>query len=56
MDMTKFEGVDDPGFVAVAGELRRWSRELCSSSPSGAHSETLAQQEQPAPKGGPWCT
>ncbi|KAL5382184.1 hypothetical protein PMIN06_010645 [Paraphaeosphaeria minitans] len=28
MDMTKFEGVDDPGFVFVAGELRRWTREL----------------------------
>jgi hypothetical protein len=28
MDMTKFEGVDDPGFIAVAGELRRWTKEL----------------------------
>jgi hypothetical protein len=28
MDMTKFEGMDDPGFLAVAGELRRWVKEL----------------------------
>ncbi|KAK7177280.1 hypothetical protein PSPO01_16676, partial [Paraphaeosphaeria sporulosa] len=28
MDMTKFEGVDDSGFLAVAGELRRWARAL----------------------------
>ncbi len=27
MDMTKFANVDDPGFVAVCGELRRWIRE-----------------------------
>lgn len=28
MDMTKFEDVNDPGFIAVAGELRRWAKEL----------------------------
>jgi hypothetical protein len=27
MDMTKFENVDDPGFKAVVGELRRWVKE-----------------------------
>lgn len=26
MDMTKFANVDDPGFVAVCGELGRWIR------------------------------
>lgn len=31
MDMTKFEDVNDPGFIAVAGELRRWSKELAQS-------------------------
>ena len=31
MDMTKFEDVNDPGFIAVAGELRRWSKELVQS-------------------------
>jgi hypothetical protein len=28
MDMTKFEHLDDPGFVAIAGELRRLVKEL----------------------------
>lgn len=27
MEMTKFEDVDDPGFKAVVGELRRWVKE-----------------------------
>jgi hypothetical protein len=28
MDMTKFEDVDDAGFMAIAGELRRWVKVL----------------------------
>jgi hypothetical protein len=28
MDMTKFEHEDDPGFRAIAGELRRWIKEV----------------------------
>jgi len=28
MDMTKFERKDEPGFTAIAGELRRWIKEL----------------------------
>lgn len=28
MDMTKFCALDDPGFVAVAGEVRRWVKAL----------------------------
>ena len=28
MDMTKFEREDEPGFIAIAGELRRWIKEL----------------------------
>jgi len=28
MDMTKFEREYDAGFTAVAGELRRWTKEL----------------------------
>lgn len=28
MDMTKFNSLDDPGFKAVVGEIRRWTREL----------------------------
>ncbi|KAK3897175.1 sesB-related regulatory [Staphylotrichum tortipilum] len=27
-DMTKFTSTDDPGFVAVCGELRRWIRDI----------------------------
>ena len=28
MGMTKFESEHDPGFLSVAGELRRWMKEL----------------------------
>jgi hypothetical protein len=28
MDMTKFSAMDDPGFVAVTGEVRRWVKAL----------------------------
>lgn len=28
MDMTKFGALDDPGFVAVTGEVRRWIKAL----------------------------
>ncbi|KAH8590733.1 hypothetical protein B0O99DRAFT_520880 [Bisporella sp. PMI_857] len=28
MDMTKFDNEDEPGFIAIAGELRRWIKEL----------------------------
>lgn len=28
MNMTKFDTIDNPGFIAVAGELRRWARAL----------------------------
>ncbi|KUJ07385.1 uncharacterized protein LY89DRAFT_365096 [Mollisia scopiformis] len=28
MDMTKFEREDEPGFIAITGELRRWIKEL----------------------------
>jgi hypothetical protein len=33
--MTKFEDVQDPGFVAVAGELRRWTKSLGRQQNSG---------------------
>jgi hypothetical protein len=45
MDMTKFEGGDDPGLVAITGELRRWCREL-SSANAGAPVRAIGQQEQ----------
>jgi protein SERAC1 len=28
MDMTKFISADDPGFLAICGELRRWIKEI----------------------------
>lgn len=28
MDMTKFGDVDDAGFTAIVGELRRWVKEI----------------------------
>lgn len=55
MDMTKFEGVDDPGFIAVAGELRRWCKELSSSSSGGARVGAIGQQERPILQPGPQC-
>lgn len=30
--MTKFEHEEDPGFIAVAGELRRWTKSLSAPS------------------------
>lgn len=44
MDMTKFEDVNDPGFIAVAGELRRWSKELAQSIAPSLTSITKAAQ------------
>jgi hypothetical protein len=32
MGMTKFGALDDPGFVAVAAEIRRWARALGASA------------------------
>ena len=32
MDMTKFEDGDDSGFKAIAGELRRWVKQLVAPS------------------------
>ena len=42
MGMTKFDYEDDPGFVAVAGELRRWSTKLTQLKISG----NLAMQQE----------
>ena len=39
MDMIRFGSIDDPGFTAVAGELRRWVKRISVSS----------TVEQPAP-------
>ncbi|XTI88791.1 hypothetical protein V2W45_1307553 [Cenococcum geophilum] len=46
MDMTKFEDTSDPGFTAVAGELRRWVRELVAPSDARAVAAATPQEEQ----------
>ena len=68
MDMTKFEHGDDPGFTAVAGELRRWVKELSASSDTGMpgvaavmqqprmeQRQEIVQQQQVEQKPGTWC-
>lgn len=52
MDMTKFENGDDPGFLAVLGELRRWTKEL-GTGPVAAKAndkarEVLDSEKRPA--------
>jgi len=42
MDMTKFDDANDPGFIAVAGELRRWSKELKAPTQNVAPNQGLA--------------
>ena len=32
MDMTRFESQDDPGYISVTGELRRWIKGLSQVS------------------------
>jgi hypothetical protein len=54
MDMTKFESIDEPGFVAVTGELRRWCREI--SANTGNPITGIGQQEQVVHQGGSHCT
>jgi hypothetical protein len=53
MGMTKFEDVNDPGFVAVAGELRRWSKELAQSlgPPSISQDKTAQVSNSASPLG-----
>jgi hypothetical protein len=38
MNMTKFEREDDPGFMAISGELRRWIKAL--TMPNGQQHST----------------
>ena len=57
MDMTKFEHGDDPGFIAVVGELRRWIKELTVlSSASGPGATRPQQQQQAGQQHGARCT
>lgn len=51
IDMTKFEDMEDPGFVAIAGELRRWTRDIARTGsrqpqPRGESSQRGARNEE----------
>jgi hypothetical protein len=46
MDMTKFVDGDDPGFVAVAGELRRWVREVMAAGNTNLPVAVSIQERQ----------
>jgi protein SERAC1 len=57
MDMTRFEHGDDPGFIAVVGELRRWIKELTVlSSVSVPEVARSQQQQQVGQQNGARCT
>ncbi|KAE8142283.1 hypothetical protein BDV38DRAFT_295081 [Aspergillus pseudotamarii] len=44
MDMTKFSSVDDPGFMAICGELRRWSKDTGGATKSSHGNSSLGAQ------------
>lgn len=46
MDMTKFVDGDDAGFVAVAGELRRWVREVRAAGNTNLPTAVFIQEQQ----------
>lgn len=46
MGMTRFESVDDPGFIAISGELRRWIKDLAKTAARGDRSEEMDQSYQ----------
>lgn len=46
MDMTKFKHRDDPGFAAIAGELRRWVKESIVSSNAGIPGAAALERQQ----------
>jgi len=50
MDMAKFASVDDPGFLAVCGELRRWTKQLGRAATPVGNGST-AKDDQHGPDG-----
>jgi hypothetical protein len=52
MDMTKFEDVEDPGFIAVAGELRRWVKELIRTGDGSSPQLGIGSSQRNAASGG----
>lgn len=49
MDMTKFEHEEDPGFNAVAGELRRWTKALSTLGNALVAGEDVSQETETLP-------
>ncbi len=55
MGMTKFAGVDDPGFVAVCGELRRWTKQtMVTAAPAPNTSPARSNLKSSATVPGRW--
>lgn len=55
--MTKFGHLDDPGFTAIAGELRRWIKELTvPSNASAPRAERSKQGKQVGQQHSTQCT
>jgi hypothetical protein len=46
MDMTKFDSLEDPGFTAITGELRRWVKELGFPRNVDEPREKILQQQE----------
>jgi len=44
--MTKFEHEEDPGFNAVAGELRRWTKALSTPGNALVAGEEVSQETE----------
>jgi hypothetical protein len=56
MDMTKFGSFEDPGFIAVCGELRRWLKELRVVGGIEITAPAEASAQQTDQEGGARCT
>lgn len=54
--MTKYEDAEDPGFVAICGELRRWVKEMNSMNSGGERRPLPGQQLVPESKEQPGAT
>ena len=39
MNMTKFDSINDPGFLAIYGELRRWIKEISQKAAQDGRDE-----------------
>ena len=56
MDMTKFEYIEDSGFTAIAGELRRWVKALDVSNNAVVTGAATSQQQQVEQRQSAQCT